>query len=289
MTDSNNENAKIEIINGFNAIYVAFGKAYKHKWFKKTQEENKAFFHEAINQLIESNVNPEFMQQAFDLIKTMKQFDVFPPSIQQYITICKSLERSTDSAEVMMDKATEKAADAAYRRLKVLYRGMWDKSQEDVDIEQYGVWMSMIHRSGVSAESISRACTELDKLSQYRNYPPTINAFMDIAKIIDSKEDIPLVESAYLIATSSAKEINKFVRIARQRFGYYELRVESGSKTRERFEAVYRQVIIDYFDGKIAPDEFFSDNTPENKIEINQEDKESFIEMLEKMRKNKAA
>lgn len=272
------------IIKEFNAIFLEMGKIYKHKWFKKTEDENKAFFALCINQLVQSAVNPAYIKTAFVKAVEMKQYSLYPPTIQEFVQLCLGVEVAGAAVAEPGDRAFERAADTAYRKMKANYRALWDRSTEDVDVFQYSIWISSLKAAGLTVESIEMACAEVSKLGQYRIYPPSINAFIDIARILSSPEDIPFVENAYAIATSGKKDINKFVRIARQRFGFYALRVETGQYIKDRFDNTYRQVIIDFFEGNLN-DELIS-QAEFKQDEISETNKASLLEMLERITKN---
>lgn len=276
------------IIKALSDFFVEMGKIYHSKWLKKSSDENKANFLKWYEDIKSEGISADAISNGLANVKKLGKFNIYPPTSEQFISLCKSLELGISGKERTEDLDADKQADAVYRKLKALYRGLWDRTQEDVDVSQYSVWMSTIRESGISAKGILSAYEQVNKLGQYRNYPPTINSFIDIAKIIESEKEIPFVENAYVIATSGSKDINPLIRIARQRFGYYELRTESGNKTKSRFEDVYRQVIIDFFDGTIDIESEVRHSEPE-KTEISQSNKKELLDLLNSITNNKAA
>jgi len=73
-----------------------------------------------------------------------------------------------------------------------------------------------------------------------------------LAKIIDSGENIPFPDDAYTQAVQSSSEnLNPLIKIARQRYGCFELKSDTSFKSREKFETIYRQVITEYLNGQI--------------------------------------
>lgn len=274
-------NLKAEFTEIFKDFSLRYGKLWRGNDAK--EDAKKAFFW--IENLIENDVDPSYVSMVASELTGKPEFSKFPPNIEDFLSCYRDIriKEAINSGELdSSEYELEKEFKSIYSKFSMYYRALWDKDSAG-DAKLLDFWLSEIKEAGLSKEDLMPAYRAIRGISEFRTYPPNVDQFIDVARIKKSGKDIPLPDDAYRMATQSisGSKIDPIVRLARQRFGSFELRSGSGYRTREKFFDVYRQVVIDFLGGKVSlPQEV---EPEEKEIKVSQEDKDNFLKILDRM------
>jgi hypothetical protein len=187
-------------------------------------------------------MTPEEVLEVFLRIKRMRKFESIPPTLNQFISAAKSV--SISSAE----KSDQ--IRAIYSKFHSIYRGLWESGSSAHD--QESLWIEKLCNIEFNGEVLNNAFDNIIALPNYRSYPPTLLNFMDILQIVASGEPITYPELAYSkIKSSNPESLHQLLKIAKSRFGQFDIRAGYSEKTGRDFELCYRGVLNEYFLGLI--------------------------------------
>lgn len=240
-----------------------------------------ALFKYHVEEMGKGGVEPDYIEQIYEELTNLHAYKNYPPKPQDFVAHYRKIKSNEASSRGVLsyEQSLEKELGIVYKKLGMHYGALWDKESTDGTSERFLFWLEEIKESGIEASSILLAYKKIRRMGEFRNYPPNVDQFIDTARISALNEDIPYPEDAYRMASqSSSVEIHPLVRMARHKHGAFELRMAYGTRAKDSFINIYRQIIIDYLNGDIVIDS--TENEPQAPECQNQVDKDGLLSLL---------
>lgn len=217
---------------------------YSTYWRSSDGKEHAAKLMVWIDSLFTGEYSESIINRAKKEIVGLAMFADKPPRIGHFTLMCKVFAYIESQPKEHSDLCL--AFSEIYRKLGRKYKSLWDKDGFDIASENLIFWLDEIIASGLSRDDIEAGYQRIRKVPEYRTYPPNIDQFIDACMIASSGRDIPIPEEAYHLATKVNSGQHFLIKAAKKLYGGYELRTEVSGRGRDKFEKIYRTVMMDY-------------------------------------------
>lgn len=173
------------------------------------------------------------------------------PNISSFLSLFEEwtvIQATKSSADVLFDKEF----NTMYTFFAVRYERLWART-DVCSVEMHrNFWREEILKSKIEPKTLSLAYEKTRKINAFKIFPPNIDQFIEISKIIEKNEDIPSTVEAFDTAISSqdASKMHPLIKLARSKFGYTSL-INLNSSTKQLFENEYNLLLQKYINNKL--------------------------------------
>jgi hypothetical protein len=199
------------------------------------------------------------------VIENSNVFRKFPPTSSQYAAGFNewAIQNPTNITK-LSDDEFKPAFEKFYLDMGLRYEGLWGKSETASVDAHKEYWKSELHKENMSIQFLRSASKRIREITKFKVYPPNIDQFIELARIIQFDQTIPLIEDAYdlAIANKDSSKLHPLIKYTRSKFGYINLLDRRNNSAKSRFEDEYRITTKMYIDGQL-------DLSQINQVEVN--------------------
>jgi len=245
------------------AQYNALDTHYQNGFFFGDKAKKIEHVKSWITQIIKEKMPSEDLKNfTVFLIKESNTFKNKAPNITQYIDAYnewKKDKKSPDNENTETDFDTQ--FELMYRSFSIRYERLWAANQVGNMDSHKSFWKQELIAFDIPSSILMKAYSKLRTMQEYKQYPPNIDQFIDVAKVISFSGNLPTAEEAYIQAITfrESDKLHPLVKHVRSKFGYATLVNMANKNMKLRFDCEYRNNLEMVLSGQLELNEFNSD------------------------------